>query len=462
LRRVPWVIKYRPKKLDDVVDQEAAKEVLIPWIKSWLKGIVPEKRAALFYGPPGCGKTSTIEAITNEFKLELVEMNASDYRRKEDLDRIARVAALQKSIVGKGRLILLDEVDGISGTVDVGALETILDIIKTTKNPIVMTANDPWDPKLRPLREVVLLVEFKRLSKTDIKKVLKNICLNEKVSCDEDALDFLAERAEGDLRSGINDLEAVVEGYGKLSLEAIKNLLRQRDREYEPFEVVRKIFMSKYVWQAKQAAQQTDLTPDELLQWINENLPRQISDSEDLWRSYEALSKADVYMGRIVKTGNWDLLAYAIDLMTAGVALSIVNDIKSKYRWVKYTFPQKILLMAKTREVRQIREDLASIIARHLNISKSTAKSDVIPYLRIIFNSNPEVAAKLSIGLNLSEDMIRYLSPSNASKIIEMINKLKSMREGVKEVKKAKPSKSEGDVKSIKTKGGALDKFFKQ
>jgi hypothetical protein len=117
--------------------------------------------------------------------------------------------------------------------------------------------------------------------------------------------------------------------------------------------------------------------------------------------------------------------------------------------------------MAKTREVRQVREDLASIIARHLNISRSTAKSDVIPYLRVIFNSNPEVAAKISIGLNLSEDMIRYLSQSNASKIIEIMNKLKSVRGGTGEVKKTKQSRSEGDVKSVKTKGGALDKFFK-
>ncbi|MEM1982263.1 MAG: replication factor C large subunit [Sulfolobales archaeon] len=459
MRKLPWVIKYRPKKLIDVVNQEKAKEELTEWIESWLKG-TPKERAVLLYGPPGCGKTSLTEALANEYGFDFIEMNASDYRRKVDLDRIARVAALQRSITGRGKLILLDEVDGISGTADVGALETILDIIKITFNPIMMTANDPWDPKLRPLRDAVKLVEFRRLTKTDVKKVLTRICNDEKLVCDEDALDFIAERCEGDLRSAINDVEAVAEGYGKVTLELVKSILRQRDREYEPFEIVRKIFISKYAWQAKQVTQQTDLTPDELIQWINENLPRQISDPEDLWRAYDYLSKADVYMGRIVKTGNWDLLSYAVELMSAGVSLSIINDVKSKYRWVKYSFPQKVLITARTKETRQLRDELSEVIAKHLNISKSVSKSDVIPYIRVIFNSNAEVAAKLALSLNLSESMIRYLSPQNSSRILEVMNKLKTelSKTGGKS-KEEKMSEKRKDVKSGRA--GTLDSYFR-
>ena len=484
-KRLPWVIKYRPKKIADVVNQQEAKDLVTKWIRGWVQG-KPIKKAALFYGPPGSGKTSMVEAIAHEYSFELVEMNASDYRRASDIERIAKTAALQRGLFVRGKIILLDEVDGISRVADRGALEAILNLIKSTRNPIIMTANNPWDPNLRPLRDASLLVPFKRLSKGEVKTVLRRICALERIVCDEDAIDYIAGKSEGDLRSAINDLQAVAEGFGKVDLATVKALLRPRDRVHEPFEVLRQIFASKYVWQARLAASQTDLSPDELMQWINENLPRQVSDPEDLWRAYEALAKADVFMGRIVKSGSWDLLPYVIELMTAGIALAIRNDVRAKYRWVKYSFPQKILMLARTKEVRQIRDDLAAVIARHLHISKRVAKADVIPYLRVIFEVNPKYAASLSVGLNLSDSMIKYLSPSNANLIIKLVKEIRDeisrkARElrvkaiEVKEVEKPTtptPSKvSEEKVKAKTTKkkrkkgegkGAGLEAFFKK
>lgn len=438
--RLPWVIKYRPKRVDDVVNQSEAKAVALKWIKSWVAGN-PVKKAALFNGPPGCGKTSLVEALANEFGYELIEMNASDYRRATDIERIAKVAATQRGLTGRGKLILLDEVDGLSRLADEGAIQAILDLIKITKNPVVMTANNAWEQKLKPIRDASLLVNFRRLTKTDVKKVLRRICELERIRCDEDAINFIAERAEGDLRSAINDLEAVAEGFGRVTLKICKAVLRYRDRVYAPYEVVRKIFISKYAWQARQAASQTDLSPDELMQWINENLPLQITDPEDLWRAYEKLSRADVFFGRIVKSGSWDLLPYAIELMTAGVALSIVNDPKARYKWVKYQFPQKILLMSRTKEMRQLRERVAEVIGRHILASKRKVKNDVLPYIKIIFDRNPEYAARLAAGLNLDEHMIKYLSPQNAAIISKMAAEIwrETAREALK--KHAQPAK---------------------
>jgi len=474
-RKLPWVIKYRPKKIADVVNQNDAKQLVLKWIKEWFAGR-PSRKAALFYGPPGCGKTSLAEAVAREYGLEYLEMNASDYRRASDIERIAKIAVMQRGLFAKGKLILLDEVDGMSRVADRGAMEAILDLIKITKSPLVMTANDPWNPNLRPLRESVLLVPFRRLTKTDIKRALARICELERIRCDDDAIKYIANKAEGDLRSAINDLQAIAEGYGRVTLSAVKAVLRARDRVYEPFEVVRKIFISKYAWQAKLAASQTDLSPDELIQWINENLPKQISNPEDLWRAYDALSRADVYIGRIVRTGSWDLLAYAMELMTAGVSLAVRTDVKSKYRWVKYSFPQKILIMARTKEVRQIREDLAAVIARHLRISKRLAKSDVIPYLVAIFESNPEYAASLAVGLNLSDSMIKYLSQRNSNRIIELTKKIREQiaREAREESRK-EPPEAEAAVKTEaeapktkkvrrrkKKEGAGLEAFFKK
>ncbi|MDP8003039.1 MAG: replication factor C large subunit, partial [Caldisphaera sp.] len=56
--KIPWVIKYRPKKVDDIINQEEAKSQVLTWIHSWLEEKIPAKKALLFYGPPGVGKTS--------------------------------------------------------------------------------------------------------------------------------------------------------------------------------------------------------------------------------------------------------------------------------------------------------------------------------------------------------------------------------------------------------------------
>ena len=426
--KLPWIIKYRPKRVADVVDQDNAKKQFIEWILSWIRG-KPTAKAALLYGPAGCGKTSLVEAVAREYGFEIIEMNASDFRRREDIERIAKIAATQSSLFGaRKKIILLDEVDGISGIADRGALDAILELINTTRHPVVMTANDPWDQKLRPLRENSLLIAFNRLPKRAVIEALRRICAAEKLKCDDDALSYIADKSEGDLRSAINDLESIARGYGHVTYELAKSLVRSRDREYNPFETLRSLFMSKYAWQARSAITHSNLDFDTLIEWINENLPYQLSDKEDLWRAYEALSKADIYMGRIIKSGDWDLLSYVLDMSGAGVALSRK---KSKFKWVKYNFPQKILRLAKTKESREIRDALAKHLASHLATSSAVVKSDVLPFLRIIFLNNPQYAARIVVGYSLTDRMVKYLAPETAEKILEIAEKLKREKERV-------------------------------
>jgi len=451
--KLPWIIKYRPKRIEDVVDQEQAKKLFIPWLKQWLSGHPPQKKAALFYGPAGVGKTSLVEAAAHEYNLELIEMNASDFRRKEDIERIAKVAATQMGLFAKRRIILLDEVDGISGTADKGGLEAILELIRITKHPIVMTANDPWDMRLKPLRDASLMVPFNRLSERYIVMALKRICKLEGLECEEKALKLIAQRAEGDLRSAINDLQAIAEGYGRVTLDIVRSVLVSRDRQYSPWEMLRHLFMSKYAWQAKRAVTHTDLDYETLLQWINENIPHQYTDPEDVWRAYEALSRADIMLARTKRKSAWELLAYVFDLAGPGVALARK---KSKFKWARYQYPQKILLLARTKELREVRNALAEAMAKRILTSKRRFIAEVLPYLRVIFENRPDYAARIAIAYNLTDSMVRLLAGNRYTEVKEYMNRLLLRLEEPSSVAhRASPGSSSSDRRgsSGKTRG---------
>ena len=308
---LPWVIKYRPRTLEEFVDQEEARKTFIAWYEQWKAGR-PEKKAVLLHGPAGTGKSSFVQAFANSYNLELYEMNASDYRRKSDIDRLVRVAASTGSLSGRGKLIFLDEVDGLNPKSDEGGVEAILQLIEVSKHPVVMAANDAYSPNIRSLRDVSLLIEFKRLRETAIVQALSRICEKEGIHCEQDGLKEIARRSEGDLRSAINDLQAIAEAYGRVTLELAKALSAYRNREYAPFEALRRIFNAKYIFQARDAISSANIDYDTLKIWINEHIPTYYDTPEEVSRAYEALSRADVYLGRIIKSGSWDLLAYAM------------------------------------------------------------------------------------------------------------------------------------------------------
>lgn len=419
---MPWIIKYRPKNVDEVIDQDGAKQKLLEWLKLWERG-APEKRAIILYGPPGCGKTSLVEAISKTYGYELFEMNASDSRRRSDIERLAKMASQTTGLTGKKRLILLDEVDGLDPRADIGGVEALVEVIRSTRNPIIMTANNPYREHLRPLREFSEIVPMDRLKEKHVLAVLNQICFAERIRCDQDALEEIAKKSEGDLRSAINDLEAVATLNKAVTIEMVRTLTTYRDRVYAPWEALRKLFTAKYIFQAKNAISSTDLTPDEFIVWINEHIPSYYDSDTEIWRAYEALSRADVYLGRIIKTQNWDLLSFAMDLAGPGVALARATY---KYKWVAFKMPERLKLLAETKKSREYREALAEHFATRLLMSKASVKSEVIPYLRIIFTSNPKYAASIAKSYGLPEELIGWLAGPKAREVLSYLKRRKS------------------------------------
>ncbi|AOL15732.1 replication factor C large subunit [Sulfolobus sp. A20] len=381
---IQWFLKYRPKSLDEVENQDEAKKELKSWIDSWLKG-KPDAKAVLLYGPPGVGKTTIAEALAHDYKLEMLEMNASDSRRLQDIKNIAEKAAIYGSIFGtKGKLILLDEIDGINLREDMGAIQGILELIENTKYPIVMTANDPWNQSLRELRNKVKMISLNKLGKYPLRRILKKICQSEKINCDDEALDYIIDTSEGDARYAINMLQGIAEGYGKITLDLVKSLARRKERELDPFETLRDIFWARYAWQAKSAATSSQVDYDMLLRWVSENIPIQYENIEDIWRAYDSLSKASIFLKR-AKAGDWDLLSYAYDMMSSGVALAEIEKKKPNWKpkWKKYQFPSYIQQLFKSKEIRDLRDEIIKKISVHSSYDKTI--NDTFPYFLLFY-----------------------------------------------------------------------------
>jgi replication factor C large subunit len=417
-----WTNKYKPKSSAEIVGNQDAVHTLKKWLKMWERGIPPQ-RVAFLHGQPGVGKTAAIETLVNDLGMELIEKNASDYRTEEKIRQFAGSASQYSGFFGKKRVILLDEMDGIHGTVDRGAIPALTKIIKDTRCPIILIANDFWNKKFVSFRDKKrhLIIEFKKPRVNEVLRHLKKILAKEGIVADEEALKFIAQRNEGDVRSAVNDLQALAQGKTELTYDDV-SWLAYRDRKDVIFTVLRQVLYGKTCREAKQTVNTVDIDLDMFFEWIYENVPYHFNEPNELADAMEALAKADLYRGRIRRANYWKLMRYMIDLMTAGVAMS--RDKSKPSGWIPFRFPQRIRSLASSRVERNMKKDVGQKIKKRMHVSVSNALKDVLPYVRVIFENNPHMAAGLTKWFNFSEEEVIYIAAGKrrAKSILKLVN----------------------------------------
>ena len=385
-----WVEKYRPKNLGEIKGQDES----VVKLKNFVNSFGKNKNAILLHGPPGTGKTSLAHAIANEIDFEIFEINASDLRNKERLKEVLKPVIEQKSIKKEGKIILIDEVDGISDE-DYGGLPELLELIDKTSFPMIITANDIWGKKFNGLRKKCELLPLKEISYNIIKEVIQNISEKEKISADSDLLTELAIKAKGDLRAAINDLQTLSQ-----LKEFIPVILDERNKETDIFNSLRRIFKEKPTNELAGIFDSVNMPIDEIFLWMEENIPAEYS-GEELAKAYELLAKADVFKGRIYKQQYWRFLVYENIFLSYGIASAKKTP---KAGFTSYKKPMRILQIWMNNQKTIKKKSICEKYSQYVHVSQKRAMSE-FPIIKQILKSNPEIQKELK----LEEDEINYL-----------------------------------------------------
>ncbi len=380
-----WINKYKPKTIREIFGQPGSE--IVEFVENFERYKKKKKRGLLIYGPTGCGKTAAVEAIAAEKNLELVELNASDFRNKEQISQIVGQAIGQMSLFAKSKMILVDEVDGMAGREDRGGLSELLRLLAKTPFPIVITANDVWNSKFSSLRRKTKLVEFKAVSDYNVYEILKKICLKEGISFEEIALKQLARTVGGDVRAGINDLQTLAK-LGKIDKESLE-LFGERDKQESIFQALMKIFKTRDAGIAIKAFDNIQENFDRCFMWLEENISKEYIEVIDLDKGVQALSRADIFRGRITKWQHWRFLVYVNLWLTAGVALAKKEKNKS---FVKYQQPKRLLKIWIANRANAKRKSIAQKIAVKTHCAAKDVFKD-IEYYKLMFKKNKKEMA---------------------------------------------------------------------
>ena len=371
--------KYRATKYEEILGQDKAIEE----VKNFLKEF-PKKKALLLYGPAGTGKTSIVTVAAKENNLEIMELNSSDLRNRTKLEAVLKPAAEQMSLFKKGKIILMDEVDGVTGT-DIGGIPELLKAIESTKHPIIMTCNDVWQTKLAPVRAKAKIIELKPLDLGTVASIISRIAEKENLRKDPLFLKQIAIKAQGDVRAAINDLHAHSQGQ-----DIFVDISEKRDVESSIFQILRTVFKERGDF--LNIFDNTNMSIDEVFLWLEENIPKEYK-GEALAKAYAALSSADLFRGRVYTNQSWRFLVYQNIFQSAGISYAKPMRLDG---FTKYEKPKRVLKIWLHNQKTEKKKTIAKKYARMVHCSTKRAMRDFELIKPILLKPSVQKQMKLS------------------------------------------------------------------
>jgi replication factor C large subunit len=381
-----WIEKHRPKTTAEIAGQDKAVGEVTNLIEDRKPG-----RAIFISGPPGTGKTLLAETIAAERGWALAVLNASDSRGAKQIEEFCAREAENRPLFSSGKLILIDEADGISGH-ERGAAGAIANLIKKSKFPVIVIANDPYIQKLKPVKAVSVAIKFSRLHQQTIAKRLGEICKKEGIEADASVLKALAGWSHGDMRSAISDLQMAAAGRKKIELPMLESL-GHRERAAAIHEILPALFRSGTFRAGRKAMADSDADSEDIFWWVENNLEMEFSDPVELAGAFDALSMADLLRSRISVQQNWRFRAYMSDIL-AGI--SSLRKGKAG-GWIKYEPPRRMIMMGRTKFSRALRDSAYAKAGGKLHVSSAAAIRDYGFLLGLLLKKDKGLAAGLKL-----------------------------------------------------------------
>ncbi|EAN34216.1 DNA polymerase III delta subunit family protein [Theileria parva strain Muguga] len=242
---VPWVEKYRPKKISDVIFQTQAVSIMEQIVETF------NMPHMIFHGPPGTGKTSAALAMARQiYGLEgmrerVLELNASDERGIDVVrDRIKtytrinisnnRVNPETNRVMPNYKMIILDEADMITADAQ-AALRRVIENYSSISRFVLIC--NYLHKIIGPIYSRCSVFHFKPIETNSQVDRLKYICNQEGITFDQKALEFLTTVSSGDMRKSITILQSTACLYNEITENAINSVSGK-----PPKEVVERIF----------------------------------------------------------------------------------------------------------------------------------------------------------------------------------------------------------------------------
>eukprot|EP00826_Nyctotherus_ovalis_P023358 TRINITY_DN1794_c0_g1_i4.p1 TRINITY_DN1794_c0_g1~~TRINITY_DN1794_c0_g1_i4.p1 ORF type:complete len:769 (-),score=253.97 TRINITY_DN1794_c0_g1_i4:133-2439(-) len=415
-----WVDKYAPLNSSEITGNTGTIGKLRQWIHDWERVVLEghkkqiafrpgmsrdnienvNARACLLSGPPGIGKSTAAALCSREEGYDPLETNASDNRSKKIIEQLLTDAVENESItkyssradarrlnLGRKTIVVMDEVDGVSGNSDRGGIQALIKVIKTTKTPIICICNDRQSTKVRNLASHCYDLRFIRPQNATIKNHMKEILMTEGVQMDDNALEILIESAGNDIRQLINMLQLHTSTQKSTTFmqmkEHLNNVAKDKSIMVSPFEAVTKLLSQResrdLSVQRKMDLFFIDFELMPLL--VQENYLTPYGQSKDLRDITEAAESADyISMGDCIsKTlraqNEWTLLP------DVGLCSTVAPTTLSARFPIFARFPGWFGKNSSMRKTKRLIGELSCAMAGKVNMPQDALMNDAVPYL---------------------------------------------------------------------------------